>query len=111
MNILSKFNNISKLREENKMINYVQSILRDELPHSHFIPMPNFVVCDKHHKWGMASLHFTKQYYEYVFNVINIIVQKYDLDIEKSMIQNLAKQCESWYRSTYFIHLYRSYTL
>lgn len=48
----------------NQILEYMYYYLKIELPDAHIISLGNNYVADKTHKWGLAPMHFQKEYYE-----------------------------------------------
>lgn len=71
-NLISKYNNPDYA---NNVLQYVYKKIRKNLPNIHWISMPEYVIADEGHHFGLHPLHFTNDYYCYLATAIEMIVK------------------------------------
>lgn len=64
------------------------------------------IICDKYHYLGWAPLHFTKGYYDYGLEAINIIVSSKSIDEEREKLKKCREKWEKIYALVFYKHLY-----
>lgn len=69
-----------------KRMQYGFHIASDYLKGCHIIRFPTNVLGDAKHKWGKASLHYTKDFYEYAYQAVNIIAQNKSFEEENTAL-------------------------
>lgn len=61
----------------------------------HIIEMPDNTIGDEGQKWGLYSLHYHKEFYEYLLSAIDIVFCKYDREEELAILNDLKEDFES----------------
>ena len=93
---------IKKANSQNELIDYCFSIVKEELQGCHIVYMPKYVLCDKYHHLNIGLLHFTKEYYDYGINAINIITKGLKRDDEERMLYELYTDVNNKCANKYF---------
>lgn len=60
----------------NKLLDKIYYCFKKKMPAAYAIKMPAGILCDKNHKWGLTDLHFCKEYYDYLYECIDMISKK-----------------------------------
>ncbi len=102
---LEPFSNIEKWKEQNHRIRFAFELLKKYLDGCHIIPMPEAVASDTNHRLKVAVLHFTKEYYNYAYECIEIINKKLPAGEEKALIEQLCFECTEFYFKHYYDRL------
>lgn len=74
---------------------YVENKISQEQKGLHIIKMPNCVLGDEMHKWGKYTLHFCKEFYEYLFSAIDTVCSGYEVEEEAEILEFLKIKCQS----------------
>ena len=90
----------TSLQKQNMLMNYIFSKLKQSLNGCHVIEFPDFIIGDKQHKFGCDSLHFVKEYYDYVLNCINIIISNNINELE--LLEDERKKVSLLIQKKYF---------
>lgn len=75
-NDIRRFANIDTITEQNAFLMKINRGIRKRIKGCHIIEMPDFVLADKKHRWGLYPLHYGEDYYKYVASCIRSIVDK-----------------------------------
>ena len=88
-------------RDGNRRMQKVFGILRELLPQAHLIPFPKQVLAETEHRLGVSGLHYTREYYEYCFQAVEMIRKGLPRETEQEQIQALCDACTMQYTETY----------
>ena len=91
---LNPYSNV--LKNWTLRINHANRLAAKHLSGCHFIKFPKWVLADANHKWGLSSLHYRKEYYDYAFSCINIIAQNYEKEIEEQLLKEELDKVETF---------------
>lgn len=75
----------------NKVIKTVEKMIKKYLPNIHYIPMPQSVLGDEKHHFGIHPLHYQASYYEYAATAIKCIVKQQDHLKTKEILKQLCQ--------------------
>lgn len=84
---LIKFSSSWKIQEINLLLEKCSSWLIAELNGCHIIEMPENVLGNEAHKWGVSPLHYIDEYYSYGREAIQIILHSKS-DQEEKLLEN-----------------------
>lgn len=102
---LEPFKTPNKWVDQNNIMRFGFDVLKEAFYGCHIIPMPDAVVSDTNHWLKLSVLHYTKEYYYYAYNCIEIINQKLPIDDENDYIDKLWHSCSEFYTKKYFNQL------
>ena len=88
--MISSFPTLRKQRtmRVNSLLNRLYHICEKELEGCHVLRMPQGVIADASHKFGLHPLHFHKLYYEYGINAMKIVAD--ELSQKKERLNDLC---------------------
>ncbi|MBR3246175.1 MAG: hypothetical protein IKF90_26305 [Parasporobacterium sp.] len=93
-------NNTTKVVDEseaeyiNQWVSFGMDYVRDRFPNAHYIPFPDYMVRDEHHKWGPYVYHYVKEFYDYSYEAVKVITSgRYGPEEEKEEIEKLRRNC------------------
>ena len=77
----------------NEQITRVTKRIKQNMPNIHYIPMPDNIMADATHHFGLHPVHFVDMYYYYAAACIEAIVNERDISkkIIASLVQSSAK--------------------
>ncbi len=83
-------------------ISFCFEMTRKLLDGCHVIEFPDYVICDKRHKWGLDNMHYSAEFYDYVFAALNIIMRgNNDRITEERKLRKLKDEYSMLYYSRY----------
>lgn len=91
-------------RELYQLQSKVNQIAKELLVGCHVIRMPDYVMADAKHKWGLHPSHYVDLYYEYAARAIDVITAKKPLaqeQAELSLLKDLYTQKFTVLRQSY----------
>ena len=88
---------------------FVFEIMKRELKGCHIIYMPHNIICDRHHYLNWAPLHFTRGYYDYALEAVNIIVSSKNRDNEFEMLEKCRLKWQRNYALFFYKYLYNNF--
>lgn len=106
---ITTFKDSYELKRKNKLLSYIFEIMKRELKGCHIIYMPRNIMCDKHHYLGWAPLHFTKGYYDYGLEAINIILSSKSIAEEVDRLEKCRIKWQRLYATIFYHHLYNNF--
>lgn len=77
-------------------------VMKNEIKGCHVIDFLSNSVSDLKHRLGISPLHFTKHYYNYCLECIELIIQKLPVDEEIVQLQKIRKKWNRKCAVTYF---------
>ena len=105
---VTTFSDVYELKQKNKLMSYIFEIMKRELKGCHIIHIPHNIMCDKYHYLGWAPLHFTKGYYDYGLEAINIIISSKSVDEEIEKLEKCRVKWQKLYAFIFYHHLYNN---
>ncbi len=99
---LTPFGAVDKVIDKNKRMKLGFDILKKQLAGCHIIPMLDAVMSDTNHWLKVAMLHYTKDYYEYAYECMNVIAQRLPRDEEEKQIALLHKEYTDRYYKNFY---------
>ena len=106
---ITTFSDAYELKKKNRLMSYVFEIMKRELKGCHVIQMLHNVMCDKYHYLGWAPLHFTKGYYDYGLEAINIIISSKSMDEETERLEKCRLKWQKLYAFIFYNILYSNF--
>lgn len=94
---------------ENQRMLRCFNILKDMLKGCHIIPVPDNLMADSKHRLGKAPVHYTQEYYDYIFKAFECIQEKYPKEKEENIINQLCNDCNTLYMTKYYSLIKDSY--
>lgn len=79
------------VERSNKYIKFAAEIVKKRIPSCHIIRMPENVISNEIHKWGLAVLHFDMLYYEYGKKAFDVIAARKSREEENAELDFLNK--------------------
>ena len=90
------------MQERSDKLDLLNEELAKMLPGCHVIKiMPEGLISNSNHKWGLHRLHFITEYYEYLLSAIKIIEMKLPKEVEAPMLDCLRKSYSTLLRKRY----------
>lgn len=92
---------------ETERINYIVEkgyrYVKDKMSGCHIIRFPKGILCDVSHQWGKCTFHFIKEYYEYAYEAIDIVVNNSNnRNIEEVSLLYLKQEWEDKLYEKYY---------
>ena len=86
--LLYRFGGVEHRDKLNGLLDKIYACMRRELPLANFIKMPMGILSDKNHKWGLTDLHFCKEYYDFLYQSIEMIISKENAALEIEQLRD-----------------------
>ncbi|MDO4156817.1 MAG: SDR family NAD(P)-dependent oxidoreductase [Oscillospiraceae bacterium] len=96
--------NISMRKVQNALLKKLNTIAKERLKGCHLLQMPDYVMANAKHKWGLHPLHYVNLYYEYAARAVDVITAKKPLAQERaelSLLKELYTQKFTTLRQSY----------
>lgn len=91
-----------EIPQQRKNFKRVYDFFKRRIPDAHYVEFPEGLVCNPHHKWGRYFYHFVDEYYDYVFEAMNIIMRSsLSLAEERERLNALKRGYEDILRKKY----------
>ena len=87
--LLYRFSGETHREVLNNLLDKIYEAFRKNMPNAHVIKMPVGVLGDTRHKWGLTDLHFSKEYYDYLYKCFDLIATS---ENSKQEIQKLRDE-------------------
>ena len=105
---LTPFGNLALMAEKDKRMGICFEALKKLIPGCHAIPMLDAAMSDTNHWLGISSLHYSKEYYDYTYECVNIIMEGLPREEEERRIQEAKAKYELIYYRKYYNMLGRT---
>lgn len=79
----------------NRRIGKAYDYAKLKLPGCHIIEFPSNILADESHYLGYSVLHYIKEYYDYAYNAIKLIISNLPLELERIALNNLKSHYEN----------------
>lgn len=98
---LIEFENWEQLEWENRTLDEINRLFLTRYPECHFIRFPDGYYGGLRHRWGLFSLHYCDEVYDYLYDMVNMITERGEITEEAerqvrskyaNRIQNNVKQ-------------------
>ncbi len=100
--VLTPFGGLDNLTEKNKRMKLGFELLKEQLAGCHIVPMLDAVVADTNHWLKTAFIHYTREYYDYAYECMNVIAKKLPRDEEELEIRRLHRDYTQLYYKKFF---------
>lgn len=99
----------SSMDQRQKRADLAFSIAKNYLKGCHIIEFPEYVIADKEHKWGLASSHYSRAYYDYLYDAYDVIMHEHnDMETEHAKLDALKDVCSEEYYGMCLPRMYDS---